>query len=85
MAAILYRAIHFLHFFPIEDKSRIATSGSFAGVFWAAVGRYNMTFYEARRLCEILGATLASYNQLYKAWEAGMQQCEYMTFSCYNA
>ena len=45
------------------------------GVFGANIGRYKLTFYEAQRLCEIVGATLASYDQLYKAWEAGMEWC----------
>ena len=45
-------------------------------MFWAAVGVYKLNFFEAQRLCEILGATLATYDQLYKAWEAGMQQCK---------
>lgn len=45
------------------------------GVFHAQVGRYTLTFYDAQRLCALLGATLATYNQLYTAWEAGLQKC----------
>ena len=77
------RLNRFVLFFPIEDNNRITTNGSFAGVFWAAVGRYQLTFYEAQRLCEILDATLASYNQLYKAWETGMEQCKYVNYSLF--
>lgn len=45
------------------------------GVFHAQVGRYTLTFYDAQRLCALLEATLATYNQLYTAWEAGLQKC----------
>ncbi|KAJ7371442.1 stabilin 1 [Desmophyllum pertusum] len=31
------------------------------GVFHAAIGLYRLNFYDARRLCEILGAALATY------------------------
>lgn len=41
------------------------------GVFHASVGRYTLTFHDAQRLCALLGATLATYDQLYTAWEAG--------------
>ena len=29
-------------------------------------------------VCELLGATLATYDQLYTAWEAGLQKCTYV-------
>ena len=48
------------------------------GVFHAAVGSYNLNYYDAQRLCEIHGATLATYNQLYKAWQAGLETCRYV-------
>ena len=54
------------------------TYSSVQGVFHAKVGRYKLNFYDAQRLCEILGATLATYNQLYTAWAAGYQACEYV-------
>ena len=59
----------------IEDFALIRKTAKFAGVFGAYVVRYSLTFYEARRLCEILGATLTTYQQLYKAWQAGMSYC----------
>ena len=47
------------------------------GVFLAKVngGNYALNFYEAERLCGLLGATLASYDQLYRAWQAGLGTC----------
>jgi len=45
------------------------------GVFYAQVGRYALNFYDAQRICEINGAKLATYNQLYKAWEDGLHRC----------
>ena len=48
------------------------------GVFHAKVGRYNLNFYDAQRLCGILEATLATYNQLYAAWAAGYGKCTYV-------
>ena len=45
-------------------------------VFHANVGRYQLNFYEAERLCEILGGRLATYDQLHRAWENGYERCE---------
>lgn len=45
------------------------------GVFHAQVGTYALNFYDAQRICEINGAKLATYNQLYEAWEDGLQRC----------
>lgn len=52
--------------------------GYVEGVFHASVGRYTLTFHDAQRLCALLGATLATYDQLYTAWEAGLQKCTYV-------
>ena len=54
--------------------------GAVKGVFQAQVGIYSLTFNDAQRLCELLGATLATYDQLYTAWEAGLQRCRYGLF-----
>ncbi|KAJ7371439.1 Hyaluronan and proteoglycan link protein 3 [Desmophyllum pertusum] len=64
----------------IDDKCNVETNDlvietSNQGVFHAAIGRYRLNFNDARRLCEILGATQATYNQLKAAWEAGLQRC----------
>ena len=42
------------------------------GVFHARAGRYTLTYYDAKRLCALHGAVLATYSQLYKAWKAGL-------------
>ncbi|XP_066017845.1 aggrecan core protein-like [Pocillopora verrucosa] len=49
--------------------------GYVEGVFHASVGRYTLSFHDARRLCALLGESLATYDQLYTAWEAGLQKC----------
>ena len=54
--------------------------GAVKGVFQAQVGIYSWTFNDAQRLCALLGATLATYDQLYTAWEAGLQRCRYGLF-----
>lgn len=54
--------------------------GAVKGVFQAQVGIYSLTFNDAQRLCALLGATLATYDQLYTAWEAGLQRCRYGLF-----
>ena len=55
----------------------IYASNPVNGVFHAkvTVGSYALNFYEAERLCGLLGATLASYDQLYRAWQAGFGIC----------
>ncbi|KAL9973606.1 hypothetical protein ACROYT_G020083 [Oculina patagonica] len=59
------------------DTNAMTISSPVEGVFQAKVGRYNLNYYDAQRFCEIHGATLATYNQLYAAWEAGLEKCEY--------
>ena len=38
-------------------------------------GKHNLNYYDAKKLCDLLGATQATYNQLYAAWEAGLELC----------
>ena len=53
----------------------------FLGIFHANVGgSYQLTYDDAKRLCEINGAALATYNQLYAAWQAGFETCSYVDF-----
>lgn len=40
-----------------------------------AVGRYQLNYFEAERLCQIHQATLASLDQLTQAWQAGLELC----------
>ena len=68
----------FLHlWFPCVDNSLIQSGAQTAGVYHATVSgkRYHLTFYEAQRMCEILGGNLASYDQLFRAWQEGMETC----------
>jgi len=47
------------------------------GLFHVKVGRYKLNYYDAKRVCEIHGATLATYNQLHAAWSAGLEHCAF--------
>ncbi|XP_006867186.1 PREDICTED: hyaluronan and proteoglycan link protein 3 [Chrysochloris asiatica] len=38
-------------------------------------GRYRLNFHEAQRACEEQGAGLASFEQLFRAWEEGLDWC----------
>ena len=58
------------------DRSLITTEAHFQSLFHAKVGRYKLNYFEAERLCEILGASLASWGQLTDAWQGGLQLCQ---------
>lgn len=34
-----------------------------------------LNFYEAEKLCKLLNASMASYDQLYAAWNANLSVC----------
>ena len=34
-----------------------------------------LNFYEAQKLCKLLSASMASYDQLYAAWKANLSVC----------
>ena len=34
-----------------------------------------LNFYEAEKLCKLVNASMASYDQLYTAWSAGLSVC----------
>ncbi|XP_073254541.1 hyaluronan and proteoglycan link protein 1-like [Porites lutea] len=59
------------------DTNKTSVLSPTKGVFWGAVTRYNLNYYDARRFCELLGATIATYHQLYVAWEAGLEHCKF--------
>ena len=61
-----------------KDTNAMTQFKAVKGVFHAQVGRYTLTFYDAQRLCALLGATLATHDQLYTAWEAGLQKCAWV-------
>ena len=56
----------------------MALSTPVKGVFHAKTGRYQLNYYDAKRLCALHGATLATYNELHKAWQAGLGMCGYV-------
>ena len=49
---------------------------SMEGVFHIKTGRYELDYDNAKRLCVLQGAQLATYSQLHKAWQAGADHCE---------
>ena len=70
--------LHFLVFLPDSETNGLNLTNPVEGVFHASVGRYNLNFYDAQRVCEIHGATLATYDQLYDAWSTGLEHCAYV-------
>ena len=57
------------------DTNIMAKTVPLKGVFHTHAGSYRLTYYDAERLCALHGAVLATYSQLYKAWQAGLQKC----------
>lgn len=49
-----------------------------AKIHYGRVGRYNLDYYDAKRFCNLFGTTLATYSQLYAAWQAGFEHCQYV-------
>ena len=63
----------------LTDLSLIDKESPVAGVFLVRVaGRYQLNYHEARKVCPMLGATLATYEQLDVAYRHGMQMCRYV-------
>ncbi|XP_068585998.1 hyaluronan and proteoglycan link protein 2 isoform X1 [Cebidichthys violaceus] len=61
----------------IEDES-VVISLRIEGVvfpYQSKSGRYRFTFHEAKEACAQQDGTLASYNQLYRAWTEGLDWC----------
>ena len=48
---------------------------SVEGVFQVKTGSYDLNYDNAKRLCALQGAPLATYSQLHKAWQAGAEMC----------
>ncbi|XP_060937496.1 hyaluronan and proteoglycan link protein 2 [Limanda limanda] len=61
----------------IEDESVVVTLTIEGVVFpyQSESGRYRFTFYEAMEACAEQDGSLATYNQLYRAWTDGLDWC----------
>ena len=49
---------------------------SVESVFYIKTGRYELDYDNAKRLCALQAAQLATYSQQHKAWKAGADHCE---------
>ena len=59
----------------VVDMKQISKAGLVAKVGYTRFAARRLNFYEAEKLCKLLNATIASYDQLYAAWEAGAEHC----------
>lgn len=59
------------------DTKKMVRYKSVEGVFHTKTGRYKLNYENAKRLCALQGAQLATYSQLHKAWKAGAETCEF--------
>ena len=56
---------------------------SVEGVFHIKTGRYELDYDNAKRLCALQAAQLATYSQLHKAWKAGADRYPFsLDFEC---
>ncbi|XP_065103647.1 uncharacterized protein [Paramisgurnus dabryanus] len=61
-----------------DNLTVTSRSCSYMGVFHVeGRARYNLTYEDAKRLCEHLSATIAPKDQLERAYNAGLQTCRY--------
>ncbi|KAK2842623.1 hypothetical protein Q5P01_012823 [Channa striata] len=61
----------------LEDES-VTVDLELRGVvfpYYSQTGRYNFNFYEAQQVCQDQDATLATFEQLFTAWEEGLDWC----------
>ena len=70
--------LDFFFFLPDSETNGLSLTTAVEGVFHASVGSYNLNYNDAQRVFEIHGATLATYNQPYAAWSAGLERCAYV-------
>ena len=70
-----FLSFFFTGLYLISDQTLIIERSPVGRVFYASVDDANVNYYEAERLCEMLGAILASLEQLTAAHAAGLNQC----------
>ncbi|XP_063053667.1 hyaluronan and proteoglycan link protein 3 [Engraulis encrasicolus] len=61
----------------LEDES-VTVELEFRGVvfpYYSPRGRYQLNFHEAKQACQEQGASLATFEQLFAAWEEGLDWC----------
>ena len=58
-----------------KDTKQMFRYKSVEGVFQVKTGSYDLNYDNAKRLCALQGAPLATYSQLHKAWQAGAEMC----------
>lgn len=57
------------------DMQQIAKGTMKEGVALTHFTGRTLNFYEAGKLCKLLSASMASYDQLYTAWNASLSVC----------
>ena len=66
-----------------KDTKKMVRLKSVEGVFHIKTGRYELDYDNAKRLCALQAAQLATYSQLHKAWKAGADRYPFsLDFEC---
>ena len=61
--------------FLSTDLQQIAMGTMMERVALTRFTARTLNFYEAEKLCKLVNASMASYDQLYTAWSAGLSVC----------
>ena len=64
-----------MYFFLSTDMQQIAMGSMVESVALTRFTARTLDFYEAKKLCKLVNASMASYDQLYTAWSAGLSVC----------
>lgn len=63
------------YFFLSTDLQKIVIGIKMERVALTHFKSRTLNFYEAEKLCKLANASMASYDQLYTAWSAGLDVC----------
>ncbi|PFX16567.1 hypothetical protein AWC38_SpisGene19159 [Stylophora pistillata] len=66
------------------DKRKMIQGKAVKGVFHVKVDRYRLNYDDAKNLCTLHGAQLATYSQLDKAQQAGAEQCAFVSSNSWS-